>query len=247
MKILGIDVGGSGIKGGIVDIEKGEMITDRYRIPTPQPATPDAIIETITKIIDHFEWKGSVGVGFPAAIVNEIVRTASNIDKSWIGVNASQIIEDKTGCATHLVNDVDAAGFAEMKFGAGIDQKGVVFMAAFGTGIGTAIFKNSVLMPNTELGHLKMKDMIAEDYAANSVREKNNLSWEDWGSRVNEYLEYIEKLFYPDLIVIGGGVSTDFSDFKEYLTLSTTVIPAKNKNHAGIIGSALAAHAEGLS
>lgn len=247
MKILGIDVGGSGIKGGIVDIEKGEMITDRYRIPTPQPATPDAIIETITKIINHFEWKGSVGVGFPAAIVNEIVRTASNIDKSWIGVNASQIIEAKTGCATHLVNDVDAAGFAEMKFGAGVDQKGVVFMAAFGTGIGTAIFKNCVLMPNTELGHLKMKDMIAEDYAANSVREKNNLSWEEWGSRVNEYLEYIEKLFYPDLIVIGGGVSSDFSDFKEYLTLNTAVVPAKNRNHAGIIGSALAAHAEGLN
>lgn len=246
MKILGIDVGGSGIKGGVVDIEQGEMLTDRYRIPTPQPATPNAVIETITKIIDHFEWKGSVGVGFPAAVVNEIVKTASNIDKSWIGVNAAQRIEEATGCPTHLVNDVDAAGFAEMKFGAGLHEKGVVFMAAFGTGIGTAIFKNGILLPNTELGHLKMKGMIAEHYAANSVREKNNMSWEEWGKRVNIYLHYIEELFYPELIIIGGGVSSDFDNFKEYLTLNTAVVPAENKNHAGIIGSALAAYSEGL-
>ena len=246
MKILGIDVGGSGIKGGIVDIKQGEMVTERYRITTPQPATPDAVITTITEIIDHFEWKGSVGVGFPAAVVNEIVKTASNIDKSWIGVNAAQRIEEATGCPTHLVNDVDAAGFAEMKFGAGLREKGVVFMAAFGTGIGTAIFKNGILLPNTELGHLKMKGMIAEHYAANSVREKNNMSWEEWGKRVNIYLHYIEELFYPELIIIGGGVSSDFDNFKKYLTLNTTVVPAENKNHAGIIGSALAAYSEGL-
>ena len=246
MNILGIDVGGSGIKGGIVDIEKGEMITDRYRIPTPQPATPDAVIETIEAIIDHFDWKGSVGVGFPAAIVNEIVRTASNIDNSWIGVNAAQRIEKETGCPTHLVNDVDAAGFAEMQFGAGVGEKGVIFMAAFGTGIGTAIFKKNMLIPNTELGHLTMKGMIAEHYAANSVRENNDLSWEEWGKRVNEYLQTIELLFYPDLIIIGGGVSKEFDDFKEYLTLNTPVVPAQNRNHAGIIGSALAAYSEGL-
>jgi polyphosphate glucokinase len=246
MEILGIDVGGSGIKGGIVDIEKGEMITDRYRIPTPQPATPDAVIDTIEEIINYFDWKGSVGVGFPAAVVNEIVKTASNIDNSWIGVNASQRIEKATGCPTHLVNDVDAAGFAEMQFGAGVGRKGVIFMAAFGTGIGTAIFKKNMLIPNTELGHLKMNGMIAEHYAANSVREKNDLSWKEWGKRVNEYLQYIECLFYPDLIIIGGGVSKEFDDFKNYLTLHTKVVPAENKNHAGIIGAALAAKAEGL-
>ena len=241
MEILGIDVGGSGIKGGIVDIEKGEMITERFRIPTPQPATPDAVIETIEEIITHFDWKKSVGVGFPAAIVNEIVRTASNIDNSWIGVNAAKRIENETGCPTHLVNDVDAAGLAEMEFGAGREEKGVVFMAAFGTGIGTAIFKNKILMPNTELGHLKMKGMIAEHYAANSVREKKELSWEEWGKRVNEYLMYIESLFYPELIIIGGGVSKEFDDFKDYLKLSTKVVPAESRNHAGIIGAALSA------
>lgn len=246
MKILGIDVGGSGIKGAIVDTKSGELLTDRYRIPTPQPATPDAVIDTITKIITHFKWKGPVGCGFPAAIVDEIVMTASNIDKSWIGVNAANIIEKATGCPTHLVNDVDAAGFAELKFGAGRKKKGVVFMAAFGTGIGTAIFNNNKLVPNTELGHLTMKGDIAEKYAANSVKEKNDLSWKEWGGRVNEYLQHIEKLFYPTLIIIGGGVSKDFKKFKDYLNLSTKVVPAENKNHAGIIGAALAAKNEGL-
>ncbi len=242
MKILGIDVGGSGIKGAIVDTDLGQLLTDRYRIPTPQPATPEAVIDTIVKIIQHFDWDGLVGCGFPAAIVDEIVRTASNIDDSWIGVNASEKIEKATGCSTTLVNDVDAAGFAEMKLGAGKNQKGVIFMAAFGTGIGTALFKNNTLITNTELGHLLMSNgEVAEHYAANSVRENNDLSWEEWGSRVNEYLQEVERLFYPSLIIIGGGVSSDFKKFKDNLRLNTKVVPAKNKNHAGIIGAALAA------
>lgn len=243
MEILGIDVGGSGIKGGIVDIQKGELITERYRIPTPKPATPEPMIEIIAAIINHFEWKGSVGCGFPAAVKDEIVKTASNIDNSWIGVNASEKIENVTGCPTHLINDVDAAGLAEMEFGAGKNHCGSIFMAAFGTGIGTAVFYNRQLIPNTELGHIPLftHEMKAEDYAANSVREKQNLSWKEWGCRVNEYLEMIEALFWPDMIIIGGGVSKNFSDFEQFMQLETEVVPAQSRNHAGIIGAALAA------
>ncbi len=241
MEILGIDVGGSGIKGGIVDTQQGELITERYRIPTPKPAIPSSMIETIEAIIRNFAWHGAVGCGFPAAVKNEIVKTASNIDDSWIGLNASARIEKGTGCPTHLVNDVDAAGYAEVAFGAGKHRYGTIFMAAFGTGIGTAVFHNQQLVPNTELGHIPMHGMAAEDYAANSIREKNDLSWEEWGGRVNEYLQLIEALFWPDIIIIGGGVSKDFNEFKAYLDLDTEIVPAENRNHAGIIGAALAA------
>ncbi len=243
MEILGIDVGGSGIKGALVDPNKGKLLTDRYRIPTPKPATPAAVIHTIEKVIEHFDWKGAVGCGFPAAVKNEIVKTASNIDNSWIGVNASAQIEQKTGCPTHLVNDVDAAGYAEADFGAGKGRRGTIFMAAFGTGIGTALFHNQQLVPNTELGHLPMHGMAAEDYAANSIRKKENLSWEEWGGRMNEYLQLIEALFWPDIIIIGGGVSKHFKKYNPYLYLDTEVVPAKSRNHAGIIGAALAASA----
>ena len=241
MKVLGIDVGGSGIKGAIVNTKTGVLVTDRHRIETPQPATPEAVIDTISAIIKEFEWRGPVGVGFPAAVVDEIVRTASNIDKSWIGVNAAKKIEKNTGCPTHLVNDVDAAGFAEMKFGAGKKEKGTVIIAAFGTGIGTAIFIKKKLVPNSELGHVLMHGDIAERYAANSVRKTDNLSWEEWGSRVNEYLQYIERLFYPSLLILGGGVSKHFDEYAKYLDLETPIVPAANRNHAGIIGAALAA------
>src|SRR6056297_2862482 len=243
MKILGIDVGGTGIKGAIVDPDKGKLLSDRYRIPTPKPATPSLTIETIGAVIKKFDWRGAVGCGFPAAVKREIVKTASNIDESWIGVNASAQIEKMTGCPTHLVNDVDAAGYAEAEFGAGKNRRGTIFMAAFGTGIGTALFHNQQLVPNTELGHLPMHGMAAEDYAANSIRKKENLSWEEWGGRMNEYLQLIEALFWPDIIIIGGGVSKKFSNFSSYLHLDTTIVPAKSRNHAGIIGAALAASA----
>jgi len=240
MEILGIDVGGSGIKGAIVDTQSGILLTERCRIPTPKPATPGAMIETIESIIKNFEWQGAVGCGFPAAVKNEIVKTASNIDNSWIEVNAAARIEEQTGCPTRLVNDVDAAGYAEVEFGAGKNCYGTIFMAAFGTGIGTALFHNQQLVPNTELGHIPMHGIPAENYAANSIREKENLSWEEWGERVNEYLQLIEALFWPDVIIVGGGVSKKFSDYKSYLNLDTAVIPAESRNHAGIIGAALA-------
>ncbi len=239
MEILGIDVGGSGIKGAIVDTEKGELLTERHRIVTPQPATPDAVIDVIVQIVNHFDWHGPIGCGFPAAVVNEITKTAANIDNSWIGVNASAQIEKATGCPTHLVNDVDAAAFAEMNFGAGVGETGTVFMAAFGTGIGTAIFRKGQLIPNTELGHITLNGIKAEHYAANSVRETKDLSWEIWGLRVNEYLKLIESLFWPDLFIIGGGVSKNFDSYKEFLNVEARVVPAASRNHAGIIGAAL--------
>ncbi|MEQ8239046.1 MAG: ROK family protein [Cyclobacteriaceae bacterium] len=245
MKILGIDVGGSGIKGAIVDTEIGELITERFRIPTPQPPTPEAMIQTICEIIEHFEWHGQIGVGFPAAVRSEIIKTASNIDKSWIGLNAAEKIKVATGCNTHLVNDVDAAGLAEIKFGAGKGAEGVTLMVAAGTGIGTGLFIGSQLVPNTELGFVWLNDMPGEHYAANSVREKEDLSWTVWGMRFNEYLKRLESLFWPDLFIIGGGVSKHFDKYSACFTLDTQVVPAQSKNHAGIIGAALAAKQSG--
>src|SRR6056297_4134785 len=242
MEILGIDVGGTGIKGAIVDPDKGKLLSDRYRIPTPKPATPSLTIETIGAVIKKFDWRGAVGCGFPAAVKREIVKTASNIDESWIGVNASAQIEKMTGCPTHLVNDVDAAGYAEAEFGAGKNRRGTIFMAAFGTGIGTALFHNQQLVPNTEQGHIPMHGNVAENYAANSIRENEELSWETWGKRVNEYLQLIESLIWPDLIIIGGGVSKNFNEFGSYIDVESEVVPAESRNHAGIIGAALAVH-----
>ncbi|MBV6646095.1 MAG: ROK family protein [Cyclobacteriaceae bacterium] len=244
MKILGIDIGGTGIKGAIVDTKKGKLLTDRHRIPTPKPATPKAVINTIVDLVQEFNWKGPVGCGFPAAVKHEIVKTASNIDKAWIGLNASKQIEKATGCPTHLVNDVDAAGLAEMKFGAGKKAKGTTVVAAIGTGIGTALFTGKNLVPNTEFGHLLLRGQIAEKVASNAVRENEGLEWVEFGNRLNEYLQRIEDLLWPDLLILGGGVSKKFESYSEYLKLDTKVVPAENRNHAGIIGAALAAKQE---
>lgn len=246
MEILGIDIGGTGIKGAIVDTRNGELVTERFRIKTPQPATPDAVITTIQQLVTHFKWKGVIGCGFPAAVRHEIVKTASNIDKSWIGMNAAEYIQEATGCRTHLVNDVDAAGIAEMEFGAGRDATGVTMMVAAGTGIGTGLFIDKKLVPNTELGFIQIKGMPGEHYAANSVREGEALSWKEWGTRFNEYLMRLESLFWPDLFIMGGGVSKHFDNYKKYFTLDTQIVPAQTRNHAGIIGAALAAYQEGL-
>lgn len=248
MKVLGIDIGGSGIKGAVVDTKTGTLFTERLRIPTPIPATPQAVADTVVELVNQFQWNGPIGCGFPAAVKNEIVKTASNIDKSWLGMNAANLISKATNCPTHLVNDVDAAGMAEMKFGAGKGRRGTTIMIAAGTGIGTAIFINKKLVPNTELGfiQLKGKGFPAEHYAANSVRENENLNWEEWGNRMNEYLQRMESLFWPDLFIIGGGVSKNFDEYGKYFDVEAEVVPAQTKNHAGIIGAALAARAIGL-
>ena len=244
MEILGIDIGGTGIKGAIIDTNTGEMKTERVRIPTPQPATPQAMMATVAALANEFGWQGLIGAGFPAAIRHNIVKTASNIDKSWIGLNAAQEIEKVTGCRAMVVNDVDAAGYAEVNFGAGKGEMGTVIVAAFGTGIGTAIFTEGTLLPNTELGHIKLKGMIAEHYASNSAREKEDLDWETFGKRVNKYLQRLEFLFWPDLIVVGGGVSKKYDLYAHRFKLESAVKPAVLRNQAGMIGAAMAAKHE---
>lgn len=241
MDVLGIDIGGTGIKAAVVDTETGELKTERYRLETPHPATPAAVIEVVSSMIKHFDWKKLVGIGFPAAVKHDVVKTASNIDSSWVGLNAGAEIEKATGCPTHLINDVDAAGYAEMNFGAGQDNNANVMVIAVGTGIGTALFSEGTLFANSELGFIKVAGVAGEHYAANSVREKENLSWKQWGKRLNKYLERIESLFYPDLIILGGGISKKFEKFEKYINIDCEIIPAQMKNNAGIIGAALAA------
>lgn len=246
MQVLGIDIGGTGMKGAVVDTIRGELVTDRHRIPTPSPATPKEMINTVKEIVEHFEWDGPIGCGFPAAIKHDVVMTASNIDKSWIGVKAAKKIKKKTGCLTHLVNDVDAAGLAEMSFGAGKGNNDTVLMIAAGTGIGTALFTEGELVPNTELGHIPLHGASAEKYAANSVRKKLGLSIEEWAGRFNEYLALVEFLLWPDLIILGGGISKQSDKFLSLLDTKCEIVPAQMLNNAGIIGAAVGAQKLGL-
>jgi polyphosphate glucokinase len=240
MEALGVDIGGSGIKGAIVDIEKGILTTERHRIPTPIPATPKAVTETVVKLVKHFNWSGPVGCGFPAAISGGKVRTASNIDTKWIGTEASKLFSTASGCPTVVLNDADAAGLAEMKFGAGKNNKGVVFIITVGTGLGTAAFSNGHLFPNMELGHLILNGMIAEHYASDAVRKVEDLSWKKWSKRFNKYLYELEQLFWPDLIIIGGGASKKKEKFFRFLNSNVELTEAQLLNEAGIIGAALA-------
>ncbi|WP_321344397.1 polyphosphate--glucose phosphotransferase [uncultured Draconibacterium sp.] len=239
MEVLGIDFGGSGIKGAIVDTKTGELVTDRHRIETPQPATPDAVAEVMAQLTEHFNWKGKVGVGVPAVVKNGVMLTAANIDKSWIGQEVNKQLSEKTGCEVECVNDADAAGIAEIHFGAGAKEKGMVFLLTVGTGIGTVIFVDKHLVPNLELGHLEFKGKTIERYSADSVRKRKDLSWEEWGSRFNKALDYYDKMFNPNLFIIGGGVSKKMDKFEDCIDLDTPVVPAEMQNNAGIIGAAL--------
>ena len=238
-KILGIDIGGSGVKGAIVDTKKGVLITERYRIPTPQPATPEAVAKVIKKIAKHFDWTGPIGVGFPGVIQQGIARTAANVDNSWIDKNLNKLFSNATGCVVHVVNDADAAGMAEMKFGAGKDKNGTTMLITVGTGLGTVIFTNGKLVPNLEFGHLMLHGADAEKYASDAARSKNKLDWDTWAGRFNEYLMRIEELTWPDLIIIGGGASKKGEKFFPYLTTKAPVVPAKLMNEAGIVGAAM--------
>jgi len=241
MDVLGIDIGGSGIKGTPVNIETGAFLQERFRIETPRPATPKNVADTVKKIVEHFEWEGPIGCGFPAAIKEDRVLTAANIHKSWIGKNAGKIFTKATGCPTHVVNDVDAAGLAEMTFGAGRDQKGTVIAVALGTGIGTAFFSDGTLLPNTEFGHIILRNgKEAEVYASNITRKRKELSWEDWAKRLNHFFKYMDDLLWPDMYIIGGGVVKYHMNFIELLKSRTAeIVPAKLLNHAGVIGSAM--------
>jgi polyphosphate glucokinase len=242
-KILGIDIGGSGIKGAPVNTKSGKFITERHRIETPSPATPEAVAEVIKAIAEYFKWEGPIGCGFPAVVLNGVVKTAANIDKSWIETDARRLFTKTTGLPVWVINDADAAGLAAAKFGAGKGIKGSVLMLTIGTGIGSAFFTRGRLLPNTELGHLILNGQHAEEYTSDATRKTQNLTWEEWGKRFNEYLLEMERLFWPELIIIGGGMSKKMDKFASQLTLKTKVVPAELLNDAGIIGAAMSVRA----
>ncbi|MFI3186791.1 MAG: ROK family protein [Methylococcaceae bacterium] len=245
MQILGVDIGGTGIKGAIVDTATGKLVTERHRFETPQPATPEAIAATLAQLVTHFNWSGAVGIGFPAAIQHGVVRTASNISPSFIGINIDQLFSIATNCRCYNLNDADAAGSAEMHFGEGVGQSGVVLLITIGTGLGTALFTDGKLLPNTELGHLYLQNGIkAEHYASDAIRKTEDLGWKNWGNRFNTYLAMMEELFWPDLIILGGGASKKFDKFKGKITIEAEVKPAAFLNQAGIVGAALYAHSK---
>lgn len=240
MEILGIDIGGTGIKGATVDTETGVLTRERYRLRTPAPATPEKVSATVGEVVRHFNWTGPIGCGFPAAVRHGQVLTATNVSKRWIGQHAQRLLEDVTGCAVTVLNDADAAGYAEMRFGAGQDVPGVVLIVTLGTGIGTALFINGHLLPNTELGHIEIKGRDAETWASGIIRERKKMSWKKWTRRVNTYLSRMQSYLWPDLIIVGGGVSKKHHKFLPLLTLETRVVSAHMRNEAGIVGAALA-------
>ncbi|MFP4556250.1 MAG: polyphosphate--glucose phosphotransferase [Bacteroidales bacterium] len=240
METLGIDIGGSAIKGAIVNLQNGEFTTERHRIEVSQPVSVKEITDTVNKIVKHFKWSGSIGCGFPAVVQKGVVKTAANVDKKIIGLNMNNLLTEATGCKVNVINDADAAGFAELKFGSAKDFLGFAIFLTVGTGIGSALFNRGMLIPNSELGHVFMKNKLkGEKYAADSIRKKENLSWSNWGKRVNEYLAYLEKLFYPELFIIGGGTSKRLHKFKSDLVVKTPVVPAALQNNAGIVGAAM--------
>jgi len=240
MQILGIDVGGSGIKAAIVETTSGELLSERIRIETPRPATPQAIGKALQTLLKQMEWNGPVGIGFPAAIQHGITRTAANIDKSFIGLPITEYFSTQTGCPVYIANDADVAGMTEMRFGAGKGINGVVLIVTIGTGLGTALFTGGHLLPNTELGHIFLDNGVeAERYAAESVRISKKLKWKEWGKRFDHYLASMERLLWPDLIILGGGVSKKLEKFAPMITIRTPVVAASFLNQAGIVGAAL--------
>ena len=240
-EILGIDVGATGMKGAIVDIEKGELITERIKYPTPKPATPQAMTEVLKQLIADFNWKGKpIGMGFPAIVKEGIALSASNIDDTWLNFPIVSFLNKKLKCPIKVINDADAAGLAEKRFGGGNEKSGMVILLTLGTGIGSAIFYNGVLLPNTELGHLKWEDSIAEKHASNSARELKDLNYKTWGKELKRVLNHIEFILAPDHFIIGGGISKKFHKYSEFLETDATIEPAKMLNNAGIVGAALA-------
>jgi polyphosphate glucokinase len=238
--VLGVDIGGTGIKGAPVDVDTGKLLAERIKLDTPHPSEPHAVAAVVSELIKRFEWTGPVGITFPGVVADGVVRTAANVDKAWIDTDAHALFGEATGLKVTVINDADAAGLAEMKFGAGVGQKGTVLMLTLGTGIGSALFIDGILVPNTEFGHIEIRGREAEKRASEAVREEHDLSWGKWGGRVDEYLEHMEQLLSPKLIIIGGGVSKKSEKFLPYLTgLRATVVPAAMLNDAGIVGAAM--------
>ncbi|BBX74150.1 ROK family protein [Mycobacterium shinjukuense] len=242
---FGIDVGGSGIKGGIVDLETGQLIGDRIKLLTPQPATPSAVAKTIAEVVNGFGWTGPLGVTYPGVVTHGVARTAANVDKSWIGTNARDVISaELDGQPVTILNDADAAGLAEERYGAGRNQSGLVVLLTFGTGIGSALIHNGTLIPNTEFGHLEVGGKEAEERAASSVKERNEWSYPRWAKQVTRVLVTIENAIWPDLFIAGGGISRKADKWIHLLQNRTPVVPAALQNTAGIVGAAMAAAAE---
>ncbi|MBO0825255.1 MAG: ROK family protein [Actinobacteria bacterium] len=242
--VLGIDIGGTGIKAAPVDIDTGQLTAERQKIATPHPASPDAVADVVTKLVQDLNWSGPAGITFPGVVVDGVIHTAANVDHSWIGVDAAKAFEAATKLRVAVLNDADAAGVAEMKFGAGKGVGGTVLLLTFGTGIGSALFIDGVLVPNTEFGHIEIRGKDAEKRASELVREEHDLSWDSWANRVDEYLAHMEALLSPKLIIIGGGVSRKSDKFVPLLTgLRAAVVPATLHNDAGIVGAALACDA----
>ena len=238
---LGIDVGGTGMKAAPVDVDTGSFVQPRLRIPTPRPATPEAMAGIVAELVESFSWTGPIGIGFPGVVKDQAVRTAANLDPSWIGVDVAEVFGAAAGGSVNVVNDADAAGLAEMRYGAGRDRRDAVLLVTLGTGIGCAFFYGGVLIPNTEFGHIEIRGKDAERRAAESVREREGLSWTAWADRVDEYLRTLESLVWPDLIILGGGVSKRSDRFLDRIHTRCDVVPAQLLNEAGIVGAALAA------
>lgn len=244
--ILGIDVGATGIKGGLVDVRYGKMLTDRHRFDTPQPATPKAMAATVQKLVDHFDYDGIVGIGFPAIVRRGVADSASNIDKSWIGTNICKTFQKKTGLKFYALNDADAAGVASVEYGVGkkYAKEGTVLMVTIGTGLGGALFVDGELMPNLEIGQIYLRDMkkVAEKYISNKIRKENDMGWSEFGRKFNDFLQHVDFVFNPDLIVLGGGASKSFDNYKEYLRTNADVEASVLRNTAGTIGAAVYAY-----
>jgi polyphosphate glucokinase len=239
--VLGIDIGGSGIKGAPVDLAEGAFAGERYRVETPQPADVHSVVAAVREVVAELPRATRIGITFPGVVVDGVTRTAANLDPSWIGAPAAILFATAVGCPVTVVNDADAAGVAEVAYGAGRGQRGVIVMVTFGTGIGSALFHDGVLVPNTEFGHLELHGRDAELLASDRVRQEKDLDWHEWADRVQQYLRHLERLLSPQLFIIGGGVSRKAEHFLPHVKLDTAVVPATLQNQAGIIGAALAA------
>lgn len=241
MNTLGIDIGGTGIKGAPVNTLTGELLAERYRLLTPQPSTPDAVAETVAEIVRFFDWHGPVGIGFPAVVRHGVTMSAANVDQAWIGTDAATLFAEATSCPVRVINDADAAGIAEMRFGAGVDVQGVALIVTIGTGLGTALFVDGHLVPNMELGHIEIGGKDAELKASEAAKNREDLSWKKWAKRFNRYLQTLEKLLSPDVIILGGGASKEAEKFVKRLEVKADLKVAVMLNEAGIVGAALAA------
>ncbi|MBB5631802.1 polyphosphate glucokinase [Cryobacterium mesophilum] len=238
---VGIDIGGTGIKGAIVDVATGELLTDRKKLATPDGGKPDDILDTVLALFDELgdvSADAPVGVCFPAIILNGRTMSAANVSKKWIGLEAEKLFEQKLGRDIHFVNDADAAGVAEARYGAAVGAKGLTILTTLGTGIGSAMLFNGVLIPNSELGHLELDGHDAEHLASTSAKEKDDLSWTEWAKRLQRYYEHLEFVFSPDLLLVGGGISKSSDEFLPLLKLRTPIKPAMLRNNAGIVGAA---------